>query len=68
MTEYDRGTRAHRITPSMLQQSERNNGSCHKSADFRPVSYKLSRRANGPEEFGPEELPSSCFSRSAESR
>jgi hypothetical protein len=24
MTENDRGTRAHRIAPSMLQQSERN--------------------------------------------
>ena len=63
MTEHDRGTRAHRITPSTLQQSERNKASCHKPAECRPVSYKLSRRANGP-----EELPSSCFSRSAESR
>ena len=63
MTEHDRGTRAHRIVPSMLQQSERNNASCHERLDCRPVSYKLSRCVNGPEEW-----PSGCFSRSSESR
>jgi hypothetical protein len=56
MAEHDRGTRAHRITPSMLQQSERSNGSFHKLADCRPVLYKLSSCANGS-----EELPTGCL-------
>ena len=50
MTEHDRGTRAHRITPSMLQQSEQNNRLFQKPADCRLVLYKLSSCANGPEE------------------
>jgi hypothetical protein len=39
MTEYDRGTRAHKITPSMRQQPELNDESFHGPAD-RPVLYK----------------------------
>src|SRR5882762_11692086 len=63
MTEYDSGISAHRITPSMLQPSELNEGSFHKPADCRPVLYKLSSCANGP-----EELISDCLSMSSESR
>ena len=47
MTGQERVTRAHRITPSMLQQSERNDRSFHRPADL----YKLSSCANGPEEL-----------------
>ena len=51
MTGQERVTRAHRITPSMLQQSERNDRSFHRPADCRSVLYKLSSCANGPEEL-----------------
>ena len=64
MTENDRGTRAHRMAPSMLQQSERNERSFQKSVDCRPVSYKLSSCTNGPD----EERSSGCLLTSSESR
>ena len=51
MTEHDRGIRAQRITPSMLRQSEQSNGSLQSPVDRRPVLYKLSSCANGPEEL-----------------
>ena len=63
MVEHDRGTRAHRIVPSMLQQSERRNGSFQKPADCRAVLYRLSSCANGS-----EELPSGWLLTSTESR
>ena len=48
MAESDRGILAHSITPSMLRQSEENEGSFHDPADRRPVLYSLSNWANGP--------------------
>ena len=62
-TEYDRGTRAHKTTPSMLRQYELNDRSFCQRVGCSAVAYKLSNCANGS-----EVLLSGFLSRSSERR